>query len=191
MLAMVCECPIYQTALQWRHYGRDGVSNHQPHDCLLNRLFRRRSKKTPKLRVTDLCEGNSSVTGEFLAQRASYAENVLIWWRHRGHVSRLWHYGNHKWIQQSIWCKLNLLQNVFEYYKALWLCHRLSFIPIYDMEAVICSNAQDKNDNNAWNHRLNMRQCLKQIVLNKYKSAMQYEFYGIPLSYFTICGPIY
>ena len=29
--------------LQWRHNGRDGVSDHQPHDdCLLNRLFRRR-----------------------------------------------------------------------------------------------------------------------------------------------------
>ena len=24
--------------LQWRHNGRDGVSNHQPHDCLPNRL---------------------------------------------------------------------------------------------------------------------------------------------------------
>ena len=32
-------------ALQWRHNGRDSVSNHQPHGCLLNRLFRRRSKK--------------------------------------------------------------------------------------------------------------------------------------------------
>ena len=31
--------------LQWRHNGCNGVSNHQPHDCLLNRLFRRRSKK--------------------------------------------------------------------------------------------------------------------------------------------------
>ena len=37
--------------LQWRHNGRDDVSNHQPHNCLLNRLFRCRSKKTPKLRV--------------------------------------------------------------------------------------------------------------------------------------------
>ena len=46
-------------SLQWRHNGRDGVSNHQPHDCLLNRLFRRRSKKTSKLRVTGLCAGNS------------------------------------------------------------------------------------------------------------------------------------
>ena len=45
---------------------------------------RRRSKKTPKLRVTGNCEGNSPVTGEFPAQRASYAENVSIWWRHYG-----------------------------------------------------------------------------------------------------------
>ena len=46
-------------ALQWRHNGRDSVSNHQPYDCLLNRLFRRRSKKTSKLRVTGLCARNS------------------------------------------------------------------------------------------------------------------------------------
>ena len=56
---------------------------HQPHDCLLNRLFRRRSRKTSELRVTGLCGGNSPVTGEFRAQRASNAENVFIWWRHR------------------------------------------------------------------------------------------------------------
>ena len=45
--------------LHWRHNEHDGVSNHQPHDCLLNRLSRRRSKKTSKLRVTGLCAGNS------------------------------------------------------------------------------------------------------------------------------------
>ena len=39
-------------ALHWRHNGRDSVSNHQPHDCLFNGLFRRRSKKTWKHRVT-------------------------------------------------------------------------------------------------------------------------------------------
>ena len=53
------------------HNGRDSVSNHQPHDCLLNRLFRRRYKKTWKLRVTGLC-----------GQMARNAENVFIWWRH-------------------------------------------------------------------------------------------------------------
>ena len=46
-------------SLRWRHNDHAGVSNHQPHGCLLNRLFRRRSKKTSKLRVTGLCEGNS------------------------------------------------------------------------------------------------------------------------------------
>ena len=45
--------------LQWRHNDNDGVSNHQPHGRLFNRLFRRRSKKTSKLRVTGLCVGNS------------------------------------------------------------------------------------------------------------------------------------
>ena len=52
--------PFNHTAirpLQWRHNGRDSVSNHQPHDCLLNRLFRRRLKKTLKLRVTGLVRG--------------------------------------------------------------------------------------------------------------------------------------
>ena len=68
--------------LQWRHNGHDSASNHQPHYCLLNRLFRRRWKKTSKLRVTGLCVENSPGTGEFPAQMASNAENVSIWWRH-------------------------------------------------------------------------------------------------------------
>ena len=55
---------INSWALRWRHNGRDSVSNHQPHDCLLNRLFRRRSKKTSKRRVTGLCAGNSPGTGD-------------------------------------------------------------------------------------------------------------------------------
>ena len=70
------------TTLQWHPNGRDVVSNHQPHDCLLNRLFRCRLKKTSKLRVTGLCAGNSPETGEFSAQMASNTENVSIWWRH-------------------------------------------------------------------------------------------------------------
>ena len=51
-------------------------------DCLLNRLFRRRSKKASKLRVTGICAGKSPVTGEFPAHMASNAENVSILWRH-------------------------------------------------------------------------------------------------------------
>ena len=71
-----------RATLHWRHNDHDGVSNHQSHGCLLNRLFRRRSKKTSKLRVTGLCVGNSPGTGEFHVQMASNAENVSIWWRH-------------------------------------------------------------------------------------------------------------
>ena len=73
---------VMENPLQWHHNERDGASNHQTRDYLLNRLCRRSSKKTSKLRVTGLCEGNSPVTGEFPAQTASNAENVSIWWRH-------------------------------------------------------------------------------------------------------------
>ena len=69
-------------SLHWCYNECDGVSNHQPYYCLFNRLYRRRSKKILKLRVTGLCPGNSLVTGEFPAQRASKAENVSIWWRY-------------------------------------------------------------------------------------------------------------
>ena len=73
--------------LQWCHNERDCISNNRRIDCLLNHLFRRRLRKTWKLRVTGLCAGNSSVNGEFPAQRARNAENVSIWWRHHVNLS--------------------------------------------------------------------------------------------------------
>ena len=72
----------HRDTLKWRHNNRDGVSNQRRYDCLLNHLFRHRSNKTLKLRVTGHYAGNSLVTGEFPAQRASNAENISIWWRH-------------------------------------------------------------------------------------------------------------
>ena len=78
------------TTLQWRHNECDWVSNHQPHDCLLNSIFRRRWKNTSKLRDTGLCEGNSPVTSD--------AENVSIWWHH--HESwQLSHW--HRWCDMA------------------------------------------------------------------------------------------
>ena len=59
-----------------RHDDRYGASNHRHSDHLLNRLFRRRSKKTSKLRVI------GPATGRFPSQMASSAENGSIWWRH-------------------------------------------------------------------------------------------------------------
>ena len=57
---------VFLAQLLWRHNGHDGVSNHQPHECLLNRSFMCRSKKTSKLHVTGLCAGNSPVTRKML-----------------------------------------------------------------------------------------------------------------------------
>ena len=85
--------------LHWRHNGRDGVSNHQPHHCLLNCLFRYRSQKTLKLCVTGLWAENSPQTGEFPAQMASNAENVSIWWRHHG--KNIWE-EYMRWDQQAV-----------------------------------------------------------------------------------------
>ena len=68
---------------QWRNNERDGVSNRQPHHCLLKRLFRRRWKKTSKLRAIGLCAGNSPVTGEFPAQMARkrfHSMTSSCWW---------------------------------------------------------------------------------------------------------------
>ena len=47
----------------------------------------RRSEKAWKLRVTGRFKGNSPVTIEFPAQRASNAENVSISWRHHAIVN--------------------------------------------------------------------------------------------------------
>ena len=77
---------VHVVKMDFIHYNdvimRAMVPNHQPHDCLLNRLFRCRSKKTSKLRVTGLCAGNSPATGEFPAQKSSSTENGSIWWHH-------------------------------------------------------------------------------------------------------------
>ena len=82
------------------HYN-DGVLNHQPHHCLLNRLFRPRTKKTSKLLVTGLCVGNSPMTGEFPVQMTSNAANVSIWRRH--HVVHEWS-GCHCFKMSVIYC---------------------------------------------------------------------------------------
>ena len=98
--------PFQCCSLQWRHNGRVGVSNLQPHNCLPNCLFGYRSKKTSKLHVTGLCEGNSPVTGDFPAQRDSNAENVSIWWRHHAELLHCL-----MSVKQLRWVRVNNLMN--------------------------------------------------------------------------------
>ena len=75
---------LITSPLQWHHNECDSVSNHRRLHCLVNCWFRGRSKIIPKLRSTGLWEGNSPVTGEFHALKASNAGNVSISWRHHG-----------------------------------------------------------------------------------------------------------
>ena len=63
-------------ALQCHHNERDGVSNHRRINYLLNDL--QRSKKTSKLRITSLCEGNPPVIGGFPSQRASNTKKFQL-----------------------------------------------------------------------------------------------------------------
>ena len=82
---------ICRLTLEWRHNGRDGVSNHQPaivYSTVYSSVNQR--KKTSKLPVTGLCVGNSPVTGEFPAQMASNAEKVSIGWRHLAVCNKHW-----------------------------------------------------------------------------------------------------
>ena len=75
--------------------------NHRRLHCLLKCWFRRRSKKTSKLRATGLCAGNSPVTGEFPALKVSNAENVSISWRHHVFVAKLNTHQNN-WKQRNL-----------------------------------------------------------------------------------------
>ena len=70
---------ISKHTLLWHHNEHDGVSNHQPHDCLSNRSFGRKYKTNMK------APRHWPVTGEFPSQKASNAKNISIWWLH--HVS--------------------------------------------------------------------------------------------------------
>ena len=123
------ESALYST-LQWCHNGRDGISTHQPHGCLLNHLFGHRSKKTSKLRVTGLCVGNSPVTGEFPAQMASNGEDVSIWWHH--HDTELqckcvkWILHHHEWRVMGkhihiLWDILYTVRYLIHHTSCLWM----------------------------------------------------------------------
>ena len=68
-------------ALQCRHNEHDSVSNHRRLDCLFNRLFRRRSKKTAKLCVTGVCEGNLPVSAQVDSDSELFPfDNVITAW---------------------------------------------------------------------------------------------------------------
>ena len=141
----ICWWLCARSSLQWRHTGCDSVSNHQPYDCLLNRLFRHRSRKTSKLCVTGLCAWNSPVTGEFPVQKASNAENVSIWWHHHVRTILLTHLSyhsltsNHRYIKHVIISGDHLFAcDVISMWQRLHPCG----IPLYIIYTAITINSR-------------------------------------------------
>ena len=133
-----------QPSLQWRHNGHNGASNHtnhQPHHYLLNRLLKYRSKKTSKLRVTGLCAGNSTVTGEFPTHRASNTEYIPIWWRHHlnnmgkwiplfDQMVHMW-YNPNKTTKNNIMHFMGYMEHCIQYVHIIYISS-LAAWPIWD-----------------------------------------------------------
>ena len=101
--------------LLWRHNGRDGVSNHQPNVCLVNRSVRHRSKKPSKLRVTGLCAGNSPVTAASHAEIFPFDDVIM-------RISNVWSGIN--WCGEKI--AFETRQNTDANYNVFW-CSNLQF----------------------------------------------------------------
>ena len=77
---VVCHPPLPEITMNnititWNE--RFGVLNHQKSNCLFSGLLR----LTTKLHITELCAGNSMMTGRFPAQRAYNGKNVSMLWR--------------------------------------------------------------------------------------------------------------
>ena len=90
--------------LQWCQNECNGVSNRQPYDCLLKRLFGAQIKENIKApRHWPLCV---EFTGDrwIPAQRASDAENVSIWWR------------RHEWVKCRKCACIRLVQLLISLY---------------------------------------------------------------------------
>ena len=119
-------------SLRWRHNERDGVLNHQPHDCLLNLLFRRSSKKTSKLRVTGLCVGNSpwpvNSPHKGPVTRKMFPFDDVIMLSAVTHVNDIWDTGRHLSIRRPV--------NVFLIFNTANLCiYIVIYLPIW---AIAC-----------------------------------------------------
>ena len=80
----------YITSLQWRHNEHDGVSNHQPHHCLLSRLFGHRSKKISKLRVRGIHRGPMNSPHKWPVTRKMFPFDDVIMWNIHSRTGKQW-----------------------------------------------------------------------------------------------------
>ena len=119
-------------SLHWRHNDHNGISNHQPRSCLLNCLFRRRSKKTSKLCITGLCVGNSP--GPMNSP-------------HKGPVTRkmfpfddvIMFTGNAENINHGLLFQLNCLKvhvSTLEFFVYFWKCNSIGAVILFSAKVL-------------------------------------------------------
>ena len=73
-------------ALQWRHYEHKGVSNHQPHDCLLDRLFKAKIKRNIKApRNWPLCGEFTGDKGPVTRKMFPFDDIIVTWAKSETH----------------------------------------------------------------------------------------------------------
>ena len=73
-------------SLEWRLNERTGISNHRRLDCLLNRLFRRISKKATKLCVTGRCDHRWPVDSPHkgsVTRKMFPFDDIIMWCVHK------------------------------------------------------------------------------------------------------------
>ena len=115
----------------------------------INRLFGSRSRKTSKLGVIGLCEGNPPVAGDFPSQRSSDAENVSIWWRHHDTVRAIfWITDIRSSIHHLTIVLQNLIPNIHQLIPLRYI-HRSSECMYFDEDFIFWMN----NDPSFFHHQ--------------------------------------
>ena len=98
--------------LLWRHNGHDSVSNHQPHDCLLNRLIQTQIKENIK------ALGHWPLCGEFTGDRWIRRSNGQL----RG---KWFHLMTSSWNQIFLSSPVIITQHDLS--PSVWLCVTLKY----------------------------------------------------------------
>ena len=112
-------------SLRWRHNERNGVSNHRHIDCLLNRLFKRRSKKH---------QSSASLT---------FAGRIHRWpviSPHKGPITRFFfHLKASSCLFGQVLCTNDNLLHSWKYKFVIWYCPQQHGILLkHDKIVILC-----------------------------------------------------
>ena len=91
-------------SLQWRHNVHDGVSNHQPHHCLLNRFSSADQRKHQSSASLAFVWGLHRWPVNSPCEWPVTRKNISIWWRHHVIYMCVRVIGYHWDGRYGLWC---------------------------------------------------------------------------------------